>query len=205
MSRHADTISTANSPYVVSEKELRELDDFFDGHDMNLSANTVLQFDRNDDSRLRLRNGIGDTPLHIAIENALDTVISTLLKVVPQTASMSNDNGDTPLHCAIHCGSSLTSIRLLLEEHPRAVVQKDEEGVTPFQIFICKWNIPLSVSLLSFTEGESDVLDVSVGGSAERTRIKDIYQEMLLLLESEVVGNVDNFPVMTYEMCFKYA
>ena len=80
---------------------------------------------------------IGHTVLHsMLIEEAGYDHIHTLLKLLPELATIKSASMRTPLHIACYCDASLNILNLLYDSHPSAIEMKDRSGKTPTEALL---------------------------------------------------------------------
>ena len=81
---------------------------------------------------LEMKNGDGDTPLHLAARYSDSAaMVRELAQLHPAALEMKNGDGDTPLHCAARWSSSVEVFRELVAVSPAALVSMNGDDDTP--------------------------------------------------------------------------
>jgi len=104
----------------------------------------VLRFLIGKGMKLNVKDDMGHTPLHYAVENQLNDAVEILLDNGAVVDARTED-GDTPLHIAVKYG--FWKIALLLIEHGADVNAKNGKGLTPSALAEMN-NKPMIVEML---------------------------------------------------------
>jgi len=76
-------------------------------------------------SSLTCRNGVGDTPLHLAVDKKLSyDIIKRMVEIEPSSLTCRTDLGYTPLHLAIRRRLSDDIIKELIDEEGKVLYMK---------------------------------------------------------------------------------
>lgn len=85
-----------------------------------------------------VRNSVGQTPLHLSVENGHLPTVVLLTETVSQCAKIKNDNGNLPLHNALELGNSLDDMAqivvCLMTAFKAALYVTNNEGQYPIHI-----------------------------------------------------------------------
>lgn len=129
-----------------------------------------------------MKNKDGRTPLHtICSQHCNFEPLTFLLNAAPQVASWEDNDGNLPIHLA--CRSikvPLKSIMILSKAHPKGIIHKNSEGMTPLDVAIetCRASGSLSTSsnvcskarsLVNFLTNMKTDFEISTGGKAYKT------------------------------------
>lgn len=93
----------------------------------------VIKLFLDNGASVNIQNKLGNTLLHLAVENQNMEVVKLLLSNDKSNINMANENGIVPLHQAICSGQNMDLIRLLVEEGAD-VNFRNKTGKTPFQL-----------------------------------------------------------------------
>jgi len=124
-------------------------------------------------------------PLHITCssQHASVHVVRVLLQsseLSYHMTSMRDVDGDTPLHAACRCGAPIDVLRVLLQANPKAVNERDYEGLTPLLRLWVRYFVILG----------DDVIE-GVKGSADLTGdLGDAWKKTELLLRCAYIGSL---------------
>ena len=99
-------------------------------------------------------------PLHITCssQHASVHVIRVLLEGgIPSQTEMRDVDGDTPLHAACRCGAPIEVLEVLLQANPRAVRERDYEGLTPLLRLWVRYFVILGDDVIQSVKGPGDL------------------------------------------------
>lgn len=82
------------------------------------------------------RAGNGNLPLQFCIQHGFAGYVNALIKMTPESLSQYHD-GKLPLHEAILCGTSVISVREIIEGYPEACTRRTKDGAKlPLQLAV---------------------------------------------------------------------
>lgn len=99
-------------------------------------------------------------PLHITCssQHASVHVIQVLLEGGIQSQTEMRDvDGDTPLHAACRCGAPIEVVQVLLQANPKAVNERDYEGLTPLLRLWVRYFVILGDDVIQNVKGPGDL------------------------------------------------
>ncbi|KAL3917931.1 MAG: hypothetical protein SGILL_004481, partial [Bacillariaceae sp.] len=114
------------------------------------------------------------TPLHVAClahEPPPLWMTRGLLYTCPSACRQTDNGGRFPLHLLVATSADVETMRLLVEEYPPSVAQKDDRGFTPLQLLLKNDQIQLTLEHLRLLLGQVSYGTTSGSSRSKRSKI----------------------------------